>query len=224
MSGPLRLYAGAQSGLIMLRGVNDIWTAQNQPRGNQPHFAGKVVDSVWGCRNLPEVVFVGVTFDGLYRTRDAGKHWQRVLEGDIRWVTVDPTDEHVVYAGTEPVRLYRSEDSGDSWEELQSLQGLPEEVREKWWFPLSPHHGHVRHIYIDPDNDRCLYLCLEHGGILRSSDRGSTWKTLARVLNIPIYTCLSGLRPVRASILLRRREDFFRRTLRRRAGDTRIEA
>ena len=126
MSGPLRLYAGAQSGLIMLRGVNDIWTAQNQPRGNQPHFAGKCGGlGVGMSATFRKLVFVGVTFDGLYRTRDAGKHWQRVLEGDIRWVTVDPTDEHVVYAGTEPVRLYRSEDSGDSWEELQELAGPP---------------------------------------------------------------------------------------------------
>ena len=56
------------------------------------HFAGKVVDSVYGCKSNPEVVYAGVTFDGLYRTRTAGRRWDRVLEGDIRWVTVDPSE------------------------------------------------------------------------------------------------------------------------------------
>jgi hypothetical protein len=53
------------------------------------------MDSVYGCKQSPEIVFAGVTFDGLYHTRDAGKHWDRMLEGDIRWVTVDPTDDQL---------------------------------------------------------------------------------------------------------------------------------
>ena len=105
-----------------------------------------------GASKIPEIVFAGVTFDGLYRTRDAGRHWERVLEGDIRWVTVDPTDDRVIYAGTEPVHLYRSEDGGDSWEEIKSLVEMPEEVKYKWYFPQPPHQGHVRHINIDPEN------------------------------------------------------------------------
>lgn len=68
--GALRLYAGTQSGLLVLRGDGDIWTAVNDPRFEGPHFPDKVVDSVYGCRTTPEVVFVGVTFDGVYRTKD----------------------------------------------------------------------------------------------------------------------------------------------------------
>jgi hypothetical protein len=67
------------------------------------HFEDGIIDSIFGCRTTPERVFVGVTHDGLYRTIDGGKSWARVLEGDIHSVTVDPTDDKVIYSGIEPV-------------------------------------------------------------------------------------------------------------------------
>jgi photosystem II stability/assembly factor-like uncharacterized protein len=185
MSEPLRLYAGTQSGLVILRGVGDIWTSMEGSKPGGSYFKNQVVDSVYGCRQTPQVVFAGVTHDGLYRTKDAGRHWHRVLEGDIRWVTVDPADERIVYAGTEPVHLYRSEDGGESWEELKGLLDIPEDVRENWWFPLPPHQGHVRHILIDSDDPNCLYVSLEHGGIIRSFDRGKTWEDVSEGIEYP---------------------------------------
>ena len=181
----LRLYAGTQSGLLILRGVGDIWTSMKGSKHYVPYFKDQVVDSVFGCRSKAEIVFAGASHDGLYRTKDAGRHWDRVLEGDIRWVTVDPTDDRVVYAGTEPVHLYRSEDGGDSWEELKTLLDLPNEVKDNWWFPEPPHQGHVRHLYIDPDNPSSLYLALEHGGIVRSFDRGKTWEDVTEGIEYP---------------------------------------
>ena len=172
--------------MVLFRGVGDIWTSMGGSREFEPYFKDKVVDSVYGCRQNPATVFAGVTFDGLYRTKDAGRHWQRVLEGDIRWVTVDPTDERVIYAGTEPVHLYRSEDGGDSWEELKSLVEMPDEVKYKWYFPQPPHQGHIRHINIDPENTKIIYLAIEHGGVVRSFDRGQTWEDVSEDSSIPI--------------------------------------
>ena len=185
MAQAYRLYAGTQSGMIILRGVGDIWTSMRGSREYQAYFNDQVVDSVFGCRKTPEIVYAGVTHDGLYRTKDAGKHWAQVLEGDVRWVTVDPTRDQIIYAGTEPVHLYRSEDGGDSWQELKGLLEMPEEVKRNWWFPYAPHQGHVRHIYIDPENSKCLYLALEHGGIVRSFDRGETWEDVSEGIEYP---------------------------------------
>ncbi|MPZ13085.1 MAG: hypothetical protein GEU73_01435 [Chloroflexi bacterium] len=103
----------------------------------------------------------------------------RGLDRDVRSVTLDPTDDRVVYAGTEPVRLFRSEDAGDTWDELDAIQTLPLAVRKEWWFPLSPHEGHALSIYVHPENPRIIYVGLEHGGIIRSRDRGETWEDVS---------------------------------------------
>jgi photosystem II stability/assembly factor-like uncharacterized protein len=137
-------------------------------------LAGTIIDSIAGCQRRPERVFAGVTHDGLYRTDDAGLNWTKVLDGDIRSVAVDATD-NVVYAGTEPVNLHRSEDGGDEWEEVTTLFDLPEPVRQGWWSPVSG-IGHVRHIFVHPDDPNIIYLGMEHGGVQRSFDRGATWE------------------------------------------------
>ena len=121
-----------------------------------------------------------MTHDGLYRTVDGGQSWAKVFEGDIRSVTVDPNDDRVVYTGIEPVGLFRSEDGGDSWQEITALKALPQSVRKNWWYPQAPHHGHVRNIHIYADDPKTIYLCLEHGGIVRSFDRGQTWEDVSK--------------------------------------------
>ncbi len=174
MSGEIRLYAGTQHGLIIWRSVNASWEEIAR------HFENGIIDSIHGCKQSPEKVFVGVTHDGLYRTVDGGKSWTKVFDGDIRAVTVDPSDDKIIYTGIEPVGLFRSEDGGDSWQELVALKKLPQSVRKNWWYPQPPHQGHVRNIHVHPDNSSTIYLCLEHGGIVRSFDRGATWEDVSK--------------------------------------------
>jgi photosystem II stability/assembly factor-like uncharacterized protein len=189
MNDRVRLYAGTQHGLFVWRAKGDCW--EEVHRG----FASGIIDSIAGCHRHPERVFVGVTHDGLYRTQDGGREWRKVLDGDIRAVTVDPTNDDAIYAGMEPVRLFRSEDRGDSWKELTSLGKLPQEVRKNWWFPRPPHQGHVRYIFIHPDEPKITYLCIEHGGIVRSFDRGESWEDVSGgidYLDIHVISSLPG--------------------------------
>lgn len=173
MSEGVRLYAGTQHGLIVWKSSGRRW--QEAAR----HFTDGIIDSIHGCRAAPERVFVGVTHDGLYRSADAGMSWAKVFHGDVRSVMVDPSDDRVVYTGIEPVGLFRSEDGGEHWQEVRALNDLPYAVRKNWWYPQPPHHGHVRNIHIQADNPNTLYLCLEHGGIVRSFDRGETWEDVS---------------------------------------------
>jgi photosystem II stability/assembly factor-like uncharacterized protein len=196
MTDSVRLYAGTYDGIQVLN-VRD---GAAQPVSQA--FSDEIVQAVNGSQRKPERVFVGLR-TGLYRTDDAGLHWKNVLDGDFRSVTVDPTDDRVIYAGTDPVHLFRSEDGGDHWEELASLQRLPEEThvklgeadpadmgglqqqgfrhrRQDWWFPVPPHQGHVLHMFIHPDDPNLLLLAIEHGGVARSTDRGRTWEDVSQ--------------------------------------------
>jgi photosystem II stability/assembly factor-like uncharacterized protein len=128
-----------------------------------------------GSHVHPELVYAGIFKDGLYRTDNAGETWTKVFDGLVRSVAADPGDDSVVYVGTEPIQLFRSDDRGARWEQLEGLGDLPEEVKQRWWFPVAPHIGHVLNIFIHPADTRIIYLCLEHGGIVRSLDRGETW-------------------------------------------------
>ncbi len=173
MADTTRLYAGTQEGLHVLRPTGNGWEIEGS------FFTDKVLESISGSRKHPERVYAGVAYDGLYRTDDAGKSWTKIFDGDVRSTSVDPTNEDVVYTGTEGVYLFRSEDRGNTWEENKPLRELPQEIRSKWWTPYPPALGHIITIYIHPTDGNTIYLCLEHGGILRSFDRGQSWEDVS---------------------------------------------
>jgi photosystem II stability/assembly factor-like uncharacterized protein len=175
----VRLYTATHEGLCILRSTNSGWEKVGLA------LPGVVCESLAGSGRHPERVYVAAEHDGLYQTDDAGAHWSKLFDGDIRAVAVDPIDEDVIYAGTEPIHLYRSEDRGQSWEELIALQDFPEEVRFTWWGPQPPHQGHVANIFIHPEDTNTIYLCLEHGGIVRSFDRGATWEDVSKGISYP---------------------------------------
>ena len=83
MASSVRIYAGTQEGLFVWRSKNGAW------ENVAVSFETGTIDSVDGLRSRPNVVYLGVTQDGLYRTDDAGKSWRRVFEGNVRAVTVD---------------------------------------------------------------------------------------------------------------------------------------
>ena len=183
-----RIYAGTQEGL-------KLWSVNNAGYEEIPGTLKDTVDAIDGPRSRPETVYVAAAHQGVCRTEDAGEHWDCVFPGTVRAITVDPTDERVVYAGTEPIHLYRSEDRGNTWTELAGLQALPVEVRRQWSYPRPPHREHVRHIFVSPGNADTLYLCLEHGGIVRSFDRGVTWEDVSQgidYLDIHHIGCVPG--------------------------------
>src|SRR5262249_55021655 len=191
MAEGARLYAGTQEGLFVWGSQNGGWTQLSRA------FPDQVVDALAGSRRWPERVYAGVAYDGLYRTDDGGLRWTRVLEGDVRAITVSPGDEAVLYAGTEPVRLYRSEDGGNHWEEFAGLQALPDAIRKQWWTPYAPHWGHVNHILVHPVNPSILYLALEHGGVVRSLDGGDNWEDVSGgidYLDMHLVATLPGAR------------------------------
>ena len=119
---------------------------------------------------------------GLYRTKDGGKTWQKVLGVDGHTGAVDVAidrDGRTLFAATYQRRrrafgfagsgpgsgLWRSLDGGDTWERLTSANGLP-----------SGDLGRIG-IAIAASESDVVYAVIESraGGVFRSNDRGRTW-------------------------------------------------
>jgi photosystem II stability/assembly factor-like uncharacterized protein len=207
MGEELRVYMGTTAGLRTLTYRPGKADAVGE------FFSDKAVEAIATDLRRPNVAFAGLAFDGAYRTQDGGQSWQRVLEGDVRSLAVDPSDERVVYAGVGPIQLLRSEDGGTSWEPLDGLLDLSEEARVKWDVPVSVRGKippHVRDIFINPDDANLLYLALEHGGVVRSRDRGESWEDVTRGISYPDMHHLGSYPGSKESMFVSSARGFFR--------------
>jgi hypothetical protein len=120
---------------------------------------------------------------GVYRTKDGGAHWTRVLFRSARAgavdIDLDVRDPRVLYASTWEVYrtpwmlssggpgsgLFKSTDGGDSWTEITRNPGLPAGLLGKITIAVS--RADSRRVYALVEADA--------GGLFRSDDAGVTW-------------------------------------------------
>ncbi len=142
----------------------------------------------------PQIVFVaaaGHLFGpneqrGLYRTRDGGTTWQKVLGIDANTGVIDVAlapDGRTLFAASFERRrrafgfvgggpasaIWRSQDGGDSWTRLSN--GLP-----------TGNTGRIG-LAIAPSDPRIVYAVIENreGGVFRSTDGGASWSRQSRI-------------------------------------------
>ncbi|CAN5470613.1 hypothetical protein BH20ACI3_BH20ACI3_19940 [soil metagenome] len=139
----------------------------------------------------PDVVYVaalGHLFGpneqrGIFRSKDGGKNWERVLQrGDKAGaidLTFDPTNPNILYAGFWEVYrkpwtfesggpgggIFKSTDGGDTWNEITRNPGLPKGIVGKIGVTVSP---------ANPDRIWAIVEA-EDGGVFRSDNAGRTW-------------------------------------------------
>jgi photosystem II stability/assembly factor-like uncharacterized protein len=113
--------------------------------------------------------------DGVYRSDDAGRSWQPSgCEGEDVWaIAASAANQHVVFAGVHPAALFRSDDHGRSWSPVPSLRGVP--GAENWRLPSDPNGSRALAIVLDETRPEHLWVGVEVGGILETSDGGTTW-------------------------------------------------
>jgi photosystem II stability/assembly factor-like uncharacterized protein len=144
----------------------------------------------------PSVVFVAALGHaygpnperGVYRTRDGGKTWQKVLfkGDDVGAIDLqfDPTNSQVVYASLWNTRrppwsiyppsygpgggIFKSTDGGDTWQPLTS--GLPVEGLGRIGLAVAPTNHNRVYAIVDA----------KAGGLYRSDDAGATWNLVSK--------------------------------------------
>ncbi len=120
---------------------------------------------------------------GVYRTKDGGKTWKRVLYRNDRAgavdLSIDPNNARIIYAtiweairrpwelisGGDGSGLFRSDDGGDTWKELSRARGLPKGVLGK--IGVSASAAKSGRVY--------AIVEAEDGGVFRSDDFGESW-------------------------------------------------
>lgn len=143
---------------------------------SRERLVGHDLECIDASLERPERVFAGTVDSGLQRSTDGGENWEGVgeFEDRVTAVTVSPHDSDVVWAGTEPSVVYRSSDGGETWTEREGLTDLPS--ADRWSFPPRPHTHHVRWLSVDPRDSETLYVAIEAGAFVRTTDAGETWE------------------------------------------------
>jgi photosystem II stability/assembly factor-like uncharacterized protein len=142
---------------------------------------GNRTDAIAGVKGDPNVYYAGAASGGLWKTKDAGAHWDPIFDSQpvssIGAIAVAPSDPNVVWVGTGEsfIRshisigwgMYKSTDAGKNWSHV----GLE-------------NTGRIARIAVDPTNpERVLVAALGHAygpqperGIFRTVDGGKTWE------------------------------------------------
>lgn len=126
---------------------------------------------------------------GVFRSKDGGMHWQKVLFHDENTGAIDlafdPGNTKTIYAALWQTRrppwsiyppsngpgsgLYRSNDGGDHWQMVNG-QGLPSDGLGRMGIAFAP------------SNPKRIYLIVDakQGGLYRSDDGGQMWQQVSK--------------------------------------------
>ena len=167
-AGPAdELLFGSVDGLAILKRSGDGWRTEDRALEGL-HVSSLVLEPASGT------LFAGTHNGGVHTSQDGGRSWQAQCNGIAeREVYSLAVVDGKVYAGTEPAHLYVSADAGASWKDLPAVCDVP--GTEAWTFPAPPHLAHVKFISADPRSASTIYVCVEQGGLLRSTDGGQTF-------------------------------------------------
>ena len=137
---------------------------------------------------------------GVYRSRNGGAEWERVLfESDRAGavdLSMDPNNPRIIYAsiweayrnfwnmssGGPGSGLHKTSDGGDTWEDLSDRPGLPKGIKGKIGVAVSPARPQRVWAIVEA----------EKAGLYRSDDGGENWDLVSGnrdLIHRPFYYC-----------------------------------
>ena len=132
--------------------------------------------AMWEHGRLPWKVISGGPGSGLYKSTDAGEHWEKMKEGLPKEmgkmsIAVCRSNSEKIYAliesdsEKEEGGLYMSEDAGKSWSQVSDDNHL---IQRAWYYI---------ELFPDPLNENTLYVM--SASAFRSIDGGKTWEDIS---------------------------------------------
>ena len=164
---------------------------------------------------IPGRAWCGTDRGGVYRSDDGGASWKMVGLRDQRITAIAATpaqagraeggtsgegvaaEEETVWVGTEPSSVWYSNDGGSSWQPTRDLEELPSSP--EWSFPPRPDTHHVRWIAGHPHLPGRLWVAIEAGALVSTTDGGRSWSD--RVPGGPFDTHELAIHPDRPESL-----------------------
>src|SRR5262245_2089635 len=142
-------------------------------------------------------LFAGVNHGSIFASTDEGRTWERrdrgLREQDVYSLACSRlADGPRIFAGTEPAHLFYSADLGRNWAELP---GLRSGDTSKWNFPAPPHIAHTKHIEFHPHDPYTMFVGVEQGGLLKSTDAGRTFQVIPGMDEDVHRTVINPLKP-----------------------------
>ncbi|MEO0900636.1 MAG: glycosyl hydrolase, partial [Bacteroidota bacterium] len=155
-----------------------------------PFRGGRSVTAT-GVVGDPMTYYMGITGGGVWKTVDAGQHWNNISDGffemgSVGAVAVSQSSTNIVYVGMGEHAprgvmtsygdgVYKSIDAGKTWQYV----GLKETQ-------------HIARIVIHPTNPDVVYVAAQGAlygpnkerGIFKTTDGGKTWKNVLFVNNL----------------------------------------
>lgn len=180
--------------------------ARRSWRVDGPHFLGHIVNQLVldprDGRTLLAAAKTGHLGPTVFRSADLGRTWKeaarppafpkapegatgRVVDHTFWLAPGHSSEPGVWYAGTSPQGLFRSGDGGVAWAPVSGLNDHPDYL--PWMSDPqagTPDGPKLHSIIVDPRDPAHLYLGMSSGGVHESLDRGETWTTLVKGLEV----------------------------------------
>ncbi len=194
-SDPNVIYAGTGESCIRGNAMPGEGVYKSEDAGKTWKFIGlKEAQTISKIRvhpkdeNIVYVAALGHVFGpnperGIYRSKDGGKSWQKILSKNDSTgavdLAIDPNNPRILYAGMWQANrnpwsmtsggngsgLWKSVDGGDTWQDITRNDGLPKGIVGKIGITVSP--AKADRVWASVE--------AEDGGLFRSDDGGKNW-------------------------------------------------